>query len=166
MADPIFDRAEIMRGLSILYPPEHGIIELVAIKKDGYLLSSRFTDREKMVDEIAKYDGRNDIAAIYTTLNRLDEGTFQRGDHVLIVDESLASGPRVDSGNVARVTGILFDIDPFRANGDKKDSTTDREHQAAIEAADFLKHKLSFMGWPEPVVGSSGNGAALRRASI
>lgn len=162
MTAPIFDRAEIMRGLSILYPPEHGIIELVTIKKDGYLLSSRFNDREKIVDEIAKHDGREDIAAIYTTLNRLDQDTFQRDDHVLSMDKPLASGPRVDSGNVARVTGILFDIDPFRANGDKKDSTTDSEHQAAIQAADFLKHKLSFMGWPEPVVGSSGNGAALR----
>ena len=160
----IFDRSEIMRGLSILYPSGHGIIELVAIKKDGYLLSSRFNDREKMVDEIAKYDRREDTAAIYTTLNRLDEGTFQRDDHVLTVDSTLAPGPRVNSGNVARVTGILFDIDPFRANGDKKDSTTESEHQAAIEAADFLKRLFAFMGWPEPVVGSSGNGAALRYA--
>jgi hypothetical protein len=151
-----------MRGLSVLYPPEHGIIELVAIKKDGSLISARFTDREKLVDEIAKYDGREDTAAIYTAINRLDEGTFQRDGRVLTVDESLASGPRVNSGNVARVTGILFDIDPFRANGDKKDSTTESEHQAAIEAADFLKHKLSLVGWPEPVMGSSGNGAALR----
>ena len=159
---PTIPRPDIMRGLSILYPPEHGIIELVAIKKDGSLISARSNDREKMVDEIAKYDGREDTAAIYTTINRLDEDTFQRDGHVLTVDESLASGPRVNSSNVARVTGILFDIDPFRANGDKKDSTTESEHQAAIEAADFLKHKLSLVGWPEPVVGSSGNGAALR----
>ena len=159
---PTIPRPNIIRGLSILYPPEHGIIELVAIKKDGSLISARFTDREKLVDEIAKYDGREDTAAIYTTINRLDEGTFQRDGRVITVDESLASGPRVNSGNVARVTGILFDIDPFRANGDKKDSTTESEHQAAIEAADFLKHKLSLVGWPEPVMGSSGNGAALR----
>ena len=59
-------------------------------------------------------------------------------------------------------SGILFDIDPFRINGNKKDSTTDAEHQAGVEAADFLKHKLSLMGWPEPVMGSSGNGATLR----
>ncbi|MGD0955073.1 MAG: hypothetical protein ABR985_22255, partial [Methanotrichaceae archaeon] len=74
----------------------------------------------------------------------------------------VASGLRIDAEDVARVTGILFDLDPKRGNGNNKDSTTDAEHQAGIEAAVSLKHKLSLMGWPEPVMGSSGNGATLR----
>ena len=155
MAGPSFDREEILRSLDILYPQGHGLIELVVIGKDGHILSCRSANRDLLVDEIAKYDGREDTAAIYTSLNRLDPATFDQ--RKLTVDKPLSPGPRVNSSNVARVTGILFDIDPFRINGDKKDSTTDSEHQAAIKAADFLEHKLAFMGWPEPVMGDTAD---------
>ena len=157
-----FDREEVRRGLDLLYPADHGMIELDILKKSGILLSCRSANRELIVDEIEKYDPQDDTAAIYTSLNRLDVATFTQAGHVLSIDEPVGPGPRINAGNVARVTSILFDIDPFRANDDKKDSTTDAEHEAAIKAADFLKHRLSFLGWPEPVVGDSGNGAALR----
>lgn len=160
MASPNFNREDVLRALGILYPQEHGLIELVVIGKGGQLRSCRSANHEQLVDEIARYDGQEDIAAIYTTLNRLESATFE--GRKLTVDKPLSPGPRVNSSNVARVTGILFDIDPFRTNGDKKDSTTESEHRMAIKAADFLKHKLAFMGWPEPIVGDSGNGTALR----
>lgn len=157
-----FDRDEVRRGLLILYPPGHGVIELDVLKKTGGILPGHFDDREKLLDEIEKYDSRADVIAIYTSLNLIKPEAFKRSDHQLSIANKVASGLRIDAEDVGRVTGILFDIDPFRANGDKKDSTTYEEHQAGIEAADFLKHKLSLLGWPEPVMGSSGNGATLR----
>jgi predicted transcriptional regulator len=156
------DRAEILRGLQILYPPDHGIIELDVLLKSGQLLPGHFGDMGKLVDQIQKYDVQDDTLAIYTALNRIKPEAFARPDHPLKVTNKVAGGLRIDAGDISRVVGLLFDIDPFRTNGDKKDSTTDAEHQASIDAADFLKHKLSLMGWPEPVVGSSGNGATLR----
>jgi len=157
-----FGRAEVLRGLSLLYPPDFGIIELDVLKKSGALLSGRFDDREKLVDEVLKYDAQDDTVAIYTALNRIKSEAFSRPEHPLKVANKVSGGLRIDGADVSRVVGILFDIDPFRANGDKKDSTTETEHAAAIEAADWLKHHLSSMGWPEPGMGSSGNGAALR----
>jgi hypothetical protein len=156
-----FDRDEVRRGLLILYPPVHGVIELDVLTKTG-ILPGHFDDREKLLDEIEKYDSRADVIAIYTSLNPIKTEAFKRSDHQLSIANKVASGLRIDATDVARVVGILFDIDPFRINGDKKDSTTDAEHQAALDAADFLKHKLSLMSWPEPVMGSSGNGATLR----
>ena len=137
------------------------MIELDILTKNG-ILPGHFDDREKLLDEIEKYDSRNDVIAIYTSLNQIKPEAFKRPEHQLCLANKVASGLRIDATDVARVVGILFDIDPFRINGDKKDSTTEAEHQAGVEAADFLKHRLSLMGWPEPAMGSSGNGATLR----
>ena len=161
MTGTIFDREEVRRVLQILYPSDHGVIELDVLKKTA-ILPGHFDDIEKLLDEIENYDGRDDVIAIYTSINRIKPDAFKRTEHPLSIANKVASGLRIDASDISRITGILFDIDPFRANGDKKDSTTDEEHQAGIEAADFLKHKLSLMGWPEPVMGSSGNGATLR----
>ena len=156
------DREEIRRGLQILYPPDHGIIELDALWKSGGISPGHFDDIEKLLDEIERYDGRDEVLAIYTALNKIKPEAFKRLDHPLEVSNRVASGLRIDAEDVARVTGILFDLDPKRGNGNNKDSTTEEEHQAGLDAADSLKHKLSLMGWPEPVMGSSGNGATLR----
>ena len=157
-----FDREEIRRCLEILYPVDHGIIELDVLKKSGHILPGHFDDREKLLDEIEKYDGRDDVLAIYTALNPIKPEAFTRADHEIKALNKVTSGLRIDAQDVARVKGILFDLDPNRGNGDKKDSTTDLEHKNGLEAADSLKHKLALMGWPDPVIGSSGNGSTLR----
>jgi len=156
------DRAEILRGLEILYPSDHGIIELDVLKKAGGISPGHFDNIEKLLDEIEKYDSRDDVLAIYTALNKIKPEAFKRPDHHLEVGNRVAPGLRIDAEDVSRVTGILFDLDPIRGHGDKKDSTTAEEHQVGLDAADSLKHRLSLMGWPEPVMGSSGNGATLR----
>ncbi|MCJ7444183.1 MAG: hypothetical protein MUO26_06590 [Methanotrichaceae archaeon] len=156
------DRSEILRGLQILYPPEHGVIELDVLKKSGKLLTGHFDNTDKLLDEIEKYDAKNDVAAIYTGLNRIHPATFTRKDNPLKLNNKIARGQRTKSQDIERITGILFDLDPIRTNGDRKDSTTDEEHQAGLEAALWLKDRLSMMGWPEPVIGDSGNGGQLR----
>jgi len=161
MTDTNFDREEVRRVLQILYPSGHGVIELDVLTQTG-ILPGHFDEREKLLDEIEKYDGRDNVVAIYTSLNKIKPEAFERPEHPLSVANKVASGRRIEAADVARVSGILFDIDPFRTNSDKKDSTTEAEHQAGVDAADFLKHRFSLMGWPEPVMGSSGNGATLR----
>jgi hypothetical protein len=156
------DKGEILRGLQILYPSDHGIIELDVLMKSGQLLPGHFDNIDKLVDEIERYDGQADVLAIYTGLNKIKPEAFSRPDHPLKVTNKVKPGYRIDRNDVARVTGIFFDLDPVRNHGDKKDSATDAENKAALDAAESLKHTLSFLGWPEPVMGSSGNGATLR----
>jgi hypothetical protein len=159
-----FDRAEVLRALQILYPPEHGIIELAILKRSGQILPGHFDDRTQLLAEIEKHDASDDVLAIYTGLNTIKPEAFTRPDKPLEVNNKVGPGQRTKGEDIARITGLLFDIDPFRINGDRKDSTTEEEHQAGLEAADWLKHELSFMGWSEPVVGDSGNGGQLRYA--
>ena len=118
-----FDREDVRRGLQILYPSGHGVIELDVLTQTG-ILPGHFDDREKLLDEIEKYDGRDNVVAIYTSLNQIKPEAFKRPDHQLSIANKVASGRRIEAADVARVSGILFDIDPFRINGDKKDSTT------------------------------------------
>jgi P4 family phage/plasmid primase-like protien len=157
-----FDREEIRRCMDVLYPLDHGIIELDVLKKSGQLLPGHFDNRDALVDEIEKYGALDDTLAIYTGLNRIKSEAFTRQEKPLKVTNRVAPGPRTKGGDIDRATGILFDQDSIRANGDKKDSTTDIEHQFGLDSTDFLKRRLSLMGWPEPLVGDSGNGGQLR----
>jgi len=153
----LFDREEVRKGLEMLYPPEHGIIEGdAAIKGARALSSGQFDDREKLLDEIEKLDEHDKTQALYTGLNRKKQDRFKP-------DNKIKSGRGRGGGEtIEKITGILVDIDPVRVNGDIHDSTSAEEHQAGLDAGRALMEKLSELGWPQPVYGSSCNGAALR----
>jgi hypothetical protein len=106
-----FDRDEVRRGLQILYPDGHGVIELDVLTKTG-ILPGHFSDIEKLLDEIEKYDGRDDVVAIYTALNKIKPEAFERPDHQLRIANKVASGLRIEAADVDHVTGILFGIKP------------------------------------------------------
>lgn len=106
----VIDRGRILRGLQILYPPEHGVIELDVLKKSGQLLTGHFDNTDKLLDEIEKYDAKNDVAAIYTGLNRIHPDTFIRKDKSLKLNNKIARGQRTKSQDIERITGILFDL--------------------------------------------------------
>ncbi|MEN6341187.1 MAG: DUF5906 domain-containing protein [Methanospirillum sp.] len=53
---------------------------------------------------------------------------------------------------------LLVDIDPVRPSGV---SSTDDEHRAAMGLALEIAEALELLGWPDPVIGDSGNGAHL-----
>jgi hypothetical protein len=53
---------------------------------------------------------------------------------------------------------LPLDFDPKRASGI---SSTDEEHEAAIERARQCRDFLVLNDWPEPIVADSGNGAHL-----
>jgi phage/plasmid-associated DNA primase len=148
---------EIRAAIETPHPSlDKEILELMIIKKSGETLVGHFNKMETLLAVIRRYDKRSDTLAIDSGINRIKPGRFESTNNVAPKRE------RSKAGDIDRITGILFDIDPIRANGDRKDSTTDEEHRAGLETANWLKHELAFMGWPEPVVGDSGNGGQLR----
>ena len=56
------------------------------------------------------------------------------------------------------ITNLLVDIDRVRPSGI---SSKNREHDAALEMAQIIRADLEKQGWPEPLIGDSGNGALL-----
>lgn len=53
---------------------------------------------------------------------------------------------------------LFLDFDPVRPSNT---SSTDAEHMDAIAAAKECRTYLTSLGWPEPLLGDSGNGANL-----
>lgn len=90
----------------------------------------------------------------YVTLNRIrNEGA--RGQTGGLQCGARATG----NADIDRIQWLLVDLDPVRPAGV---SSTDVEHQAAIERAQAVRAFLvEEYGWPEPLLASSGNGAHL-----
>jgi hypothetical protein len=96
---------------------------------------------------------RNEAESIHTTLNRCNEALLARADQRL-----KANVDRTADGHIERIRNLLFDIDPIRPSGI---SSSDQEHKAALELAQIIRADLRNQGWPEPLVGDSGNGGHL-----
>jgi len=108
-----------------------------------------FRDQEKA----ANLATRNEAEGIYTTLNPCQDALVGRADHRL-----KAGVNRTKDDEIEKIQNLLVDLDPTRPEGI---SSTDAEHQAALEMAQIIRADLVKEGWPEPLVGDSGNGAHL-----
>jgi hypothetical protein len=53
---------------------------------------------------------------------------------------------------------LMIDLDPKRPSGI---SSSEAEHQAALDLARHMRSELLKDGWPEPILSDSGNGAHL-----
>ena len=66
--------------------------------------------------------------------------------------------PTTSDSDIERRRWLALDFDPVRPAGV---SSTDEEKSAALLRAEEVRDHLRGEGWPEPVVGDSGNGAHL-----
>lgn len=101
----------------------------------------------------AKLAVQIEAEGIYTTLNPCTDGLLARANQRL-----KANVDRTTDNHTEQIKNLLIDIDPVRPGGI---SSTDQEHEAALQMAQVIKAELSKKGWPEPLVGDSGNGAHL-----
>jgi len=90
---------------------------------------------------------------VYTTLNLCKKALLARADHRL-----KAGVNRTKDQEIEQIQNLLIDLDPIRPEGI---SSTDQEHEAALEMAQVIYADLTKEGWPEPLVGDSGNGGHL-----
>lgn len=103
----------------------------------------------KTVNDEAKPEG------IYVTLNPTNPELYltARANHRLIANNS-----RTKDEEIGTITNILIDIDPKRPTGI---SSTEEEFQEALTVAEKIKNDAMSNGWPEPLLGISGNGGHL-----
>ena len=131
------------------------VVELRALFGDT-IASGYYDDMAQLASDAEKVEGANP-QGIYVTLNELDPALLARSSNRIRMRLG-KKDPTTGDENITRRRWFPVDIDAVRASGV---SSSDAEHTAALDKAARIARYLTDEGWPEPVVGDSGNGAHL-----
>lgn len=148
---------QILAFMSPILAPEQ-LVELRALGVPTNMgprtFSGFFTDHEAFAQAAANL---SDIGAsgVYFTLNPLKPTVSSAPRNRVTVATRGSTTKDVD---VRRSKWLLLDIDPERP---AKGSSTDDEKAVAGQVAFALLSFLGKQGWPEPILGDSGNGYHL-----
>ena len=145
------DRAEILRAVKLIAQPG-GVHEIRALQTEGLgpTASGYFNSPQPLVEAAA-----NVIAeGVYVTLNPIKPALLARSKNAL---KRFARHTTSDTDIVSR-RWFPIDLDPVRPSGI---SSTNEEHQAALERAGQVRDFLTERGWPAPIPADSGNGGHL-----
>jgi hypothetical protein len=146
-------REEILAALGILFPKDQ-VVELRApdYPRNNATTAGYFDDRVMLAEMALVMSGK--APGLYVTLNEINPALLARLHNRV---ETWVKHTTTDA-DVVRRRWLLLDFDPVRPSGI---SSTDAEHEAALERAKECREWLKQQGWPEPVTGDSGNGAHL-----
>ncbi|MBP7034736.1 MAG: hypothetical protein KBB00_03170 [Methanospirillum sp.] len=151
-----FDRrSEILRTLHLISSPGR-VVEVRIITNDG-IGSGYFDDFEKLADQVCILDDNPQIRGIYITLNEVNPALLARRANRIIIRLSKKDATTADK-DIIRRHWFPIDIDPVRPSGV---SSSDEEHRYALAKAKEISAYLHSVGWPEPIIADSGNGAHL-----
>ena len=115
-------------------------------------VSGYFNDRDGLVEAACELSGQ--APGVYPTLNPVPDDLLARAaNHVVPYAKHTTS----DSDITVR-RWLPVDFDPVRPAGI---SSTNEEHAAAVERARACQKFLAEMGFPDPILAESGNGAHL-----
>jgi hypothetical protein len=118
-------------------------------------MSGYFTDVDKLTSSIARISSAN---GIYMTINPCPDALLARANNRLN-DRKVAAATSDDQIVKRRI--LFLDLDPERERGVTGIPTNEREHQIALERAQYIRDNLLAGGWPAPLEIDSGNGAYL-----
>jgi hypothetical protein len=154
MKSPTADRDEIVRALAVLYEPGD-VVELRVPKSKFGTQSGYFDDFNRLADAACRLSGT--VPGVYGTLNPVQP--------VLLVRSRNRVQPYVDvttrDDDIVERRWLPFDFDPRRPSGI---SSTDHEHEAALDAARACRTWLVERRGISPqslVLADSGNGGHL-----
>jgi hypothetical protein len=119
---------------------------------DKRVVSGYFDDPEQLAREVAPWSSK--VPGVYMTLNPCDPAHLERVDNTL---HPYVTNTTNDSQILLR-RWLAVDYDPQRPS---EISSTDAQHEAAIEWAQRCRDWLRGQGWPPPILADSGNGAHL-----
>ena len=117
-----------------------------------HIRSGYFNDRQALIKAICQIEK---AMGWYVTLNPcLPDLLSRRCNRV----DRAGEGETTRDTQIIRRMWVPIDVDPIRLPGI---SSTDEEHQAAIDLTRSIAAHLQSMGWPDPLIGDSGNGGHL-----
>ncbi len=155
----MIDKEEIVRALKLWFQPGD-VFEVRVLKAvtPGYLkphTESGYFDYDNIPAAAEALGKLRAYAGAYVTVNPVSPDLLARACNRLCPAESEST--TADSDIVCR-RWLLIDCDAVRK---AKISSTDAEHEAALDKACEIRDGLSSLGWPLPVMLDSGNGAQM-----
>jgi len=142
---------EILHTIEILFGPS-AVVVLRAFK-GRETVSGYYDDHALLAHEAGRLENRG--YSVYVTLNEVDPALLARASNRA---RKVYKEPTTSDNNIVRRRWLALDFDPVRPSGV---SATDAEKKAARQRAIEVRGFLRGLGWPEPVVGDSGNGYHL-----
>jgi len=128
------------------------IVELRCPNYKRGTASGYFSDMLLLWNAAKELSGK--VPGVYVTLNPVNPALLARANNRV---ELYAKTTTADADILSR-RWLPIDLDAARPAGI---SSTEEEHQAAIERADEIRVHLAAQGWPLPILADSGNGAHL-----
>ena len=143
--------AEIEHTVRFLMMPG-SVMELRILNTRCGTVSGYFDDPAKLARMAGRWDRK--APGLYVTLNPVRHDLLARAANRV---HAHARHATADADILCR-HWLPIDFDPVRPSGI---SSTEAEHEAALERARLVREELDRRGWPQPVFASSGNGAHL-----
>ncbi len=147
---------ETFNALQLLAPPS-GVFEVRALgdrTASGYFDADHLEQAAKAIEAL---DAAGTYSGIYVTLNPVNPALLSRRSNRIETRLGQKDATTAEA-DIIRRRWFPVDIDPKRPSGI---SSTDEEHQAALDMRDRIADWLAEQGFPEPVRADSGNGAHL-----
>lgn len=161
LTSALVDVAETQRALSVLTTPGQ-VIELRILNartanspRYAYQASGYFNDPEALIQALT---GLRSAKGVYMTLHPCQPDLLARAHNRLRTADEMRKAAATSDQHIAGLRWLPIDIDPERPAGI---SSTEKEHQAALEHIQKIKAALQARGWPDPIEADSGNGAHL-----
>jgi hypothetical protein len=148
---PYDNTSGIGRAIEVLFEPS-AVVELRAFR-GRETISGYFNDHAALALKATELNERG--YAIYVTLNEVNLTLLARAANRA---RKVYREPLTCDNDIMRPRCLPLDFDPVRPSGM---SATDEEKKEARRRALEVREYLSGMGWPEPIVGDSGNGYHL-----
>lgn len=145
----------LRRAVAIL--TEAGQVIEVRALTDQFIHSGYFDNRDELVRQVAALDTDPGVQGIYLTLNEVNPALLSRRANRIKMRLGKKDATTSDS-DILRRCWLPIDIDPIRPSGV---SSSDQEHELALEKAGAIAEWLGEMGFPDPILADSGNGAHL-----
>ena len=144
---------QIRRAAMLLFQPD--TVTEVRVPNAGQYktLSGYYNDPAVLVKDVAMLETKR-FPGIYWTPNPVNTALLARANNNL---KKYAKHTTADT-DVLGHRWLMIDLDPKRPSGI---SSSEAEHQAALDLARHMRSELLKDGWPEPILSDSGNGAHL-----
>lgn len=145
--------SEVRRALEILHPD--GELFEIRVIQGKNIYSGYFKDIDIAIAELEKLtDYHLRDANVYSILGRINDACFGRKQHNRIILSKVTTG----DGDATGFKWLFIDFDPKRPSDT---SSTDQQLADAKLRAEQVYAYLKKKGFPEPLVGMSGNGYHL-----
>jgi hypothetical protein len=146
------DAGEIARTLRVLFQAGDVVEMRVPKTEHEGTVSGYFDNFAALAKALARPNGQ--YPALYVTLNRVNRSLLARAANRIRRHAKTATTDK----DIDCRRWLLIDNDAVRPAGI---SSTEAEHDSALERARQIRFELAEEGWPAPILADSGNGGHL-----